>query len=75
MKADATGFFVTAFANALQLVGMFTFPDANDVPFCMAVKNSLGAMLGKFTLSSWLNVSQNTCGLLTSSMAIVRNSN
>ena len=39
MKEDATGLFVTAFDSALQLVGILTFPEVNDVPCCIADKN------------------------------------
>ncbi len=51
MKADATGFFVTAVARALQFVGIFTSPVVKGTPSSMEDKKSLNAVLGKFILS------------------------
>ena len=75
MNADATGLFITAVARALQFVGIFTLPDVKGVPSSIEDKIFLSAMQGKLVLSGRLNVKWKTCGLLTSSNAIVRNSN
>ena len=60
MEVDAAGLFVTAAAKVLQLVGILMVPDANGVLFSIADKKMSDAVLGKLTLSGWLNVRWNT---------------